>query len=107
VLAGRQPRRTHWMIVSAVVGAMLGYLGFETPMALLLLVGCIAAKLLIDVRWDRTPFFGTVSPYTVYCRNLAQAGERIEHAWISYALQLFAFGGVLGMAAYALVRYLR
>jgi hypothetical protein len=94
------------MIFSAVVGFVLGYFGFAIPMALLLLTGCLAAKLLVDVRWDRMPVLGTISPYTVYCRNLFNAGERVEHAWISYALQLFAFGGVLGMAVYALVRYL-
>lgn len=94
------------MIFSAAVGAILGYMKFETPMALLLLTGCLAAKLLLDVRWDRVPFVGSESPYVAYCRNLARAGEPVDHAWISYAIQLLAFGALFGLATHALVRYL-
>lgn len=101
-----RPRRTNRMIFSGVVGVILGYMKFETPMALLLLTGCLAAKLLLDVRWDRMPIVGTVSPYLVYCRNLSRAGEPVDHAWISYAIQLLVFGALLGGSAYALVRYL-
>jgi hypothetical protein len=94
------------MIYSVVVGAILGFMKFDTPMALLLLTGCLAVRLLVDVRWDRMPIVGSESPYTVYCRNLSNVGEPVEHAWVSYALQLLVFGVLFGMAAYALVRYL-
>ena len=46
-----------------------------------------------------------ISPCVVYCHNLARAGEPLEQAWISYAMQLVGFGALLGVAAYAAVRY--
>ena len=93
------------MIFAVIVGAILGFSGLAAPVALLILAGSLAAKVVIDLRWDRVPIIGRVSPYVVYCHNLSQAGEPIEQAWISYAMQLFIFGGLLGGAAYALVRY--
>ncbi|MBI4203536.1 MAG: hypothetical protein HY527_00805 [Betaproteobacteria bacterium] len=46
-----------------------------------------------------------ISPCVVYCHNLARAGEPLEQAWISYTMQLVGFGALLGVAAYAAVRY--
>lgn len=94
------------MIFSIAVGAVLGFSGLAMPWALLVLAASLAVKVLVDVKWDHVPITGRVSPYVVYCYNLAQAGERVEFAWVSYGIQLFVFGMLLGGAAFALVRYL-
>jgi hypothetical protein len=91
------------MILAAFIGLLLGLRSVETPMALLILVAALGVKLVIDVKWERMPFFGDVSPYVVYCRNLEKTGEPTDHAWISYSLQLFLFGGLLGATTYAVV----
>jgi len=93
------------MIFALMVGVILGFKAVETPMALVFLAGALAVKLFVDVRWDRMPLFGLVSPFVVYCRNLERAGEPIAHAWLTYALQLFVFGMLAGMAAYGLARF--
>ena len=93
------------MIFAVIVGTILALGGFEPPVALLILAGLLAARVVVDLRWDRWPIIGRVSPYVVYCNNLSRAGEPIEQAWISYAIQLFVFGALLGGAAYAVVRY--
>lgn len=94
------------MIFSIAVGVLLGFSGLAVSWALLVLAVCIPVKVFVDVKWDRVPITGRVSPYVVYCYNLSQAGERVEFAWISYGVQLFVFGMLLGGAAFALVRYL-
>ena len=93
------------MIFALIVGLILGFKAVETPMALVLLLGALAVKLLVDLRWDRMPLIGLVSPFVVYCRNLERAGESVVHAWITYALQLIVFGMLAGMAAYGAMRY--
>lgn len=93
------------MIFALIVGIILGVSGLGTPLAILILAASLAAKAVVDVLWERVPYLGGVSPFVVYCRNLERAGEPIGQAWISYAMQLLVFGALLGMAAYALVRY--
>jgi hypothetical protein len=93
------------MIFAFVVGLTLGFKAVDIPMALMFLFGALAAKLIVDVRWERMPLIGLVSPFIVYCHNLERAGEPVTHAWITYALQLLVFGMLAGMATYALVRY--
>jgi hypothetical protein len=94
------------MVFALIIGTILGFSGFKTPLALFILAAALAAKVVVDVRWDRLPFFGLTSPFVMYCHNLARAGEPLEQAWLSYAMQLFVFGALLGVAAYAVVRYL-
>jgi len=94
------------MVFALIIGTILGLSGFKTPLALLILAASLVAKVVVDLRWDRLPFFGMPSPFVVYCHNLARAGEPIEQAWLSYAMQLFIFGALLGGSAYAVVRYL-
>lgn len=95
------------MIFALGVGILLGISNLETPAAIFILVAALASKVVLDLKWDRVPVLGRVSPYVVYCHNLERAGEQVEHAWISYAIQLVLFGAVLGAAACGLVRYIR
>jgi hypothetical protein len=95
------------MLFSAFVGMVLGVGQLSTPAALLVLVLAIGAKIIVDLRWHKTPLIGTTSPYIRYCENLERAGESIEQAWLSYAMQLFVFGGILGVGSFALLRWLR
>ena len=92
------------MLFALIVGTLLGFSGFKAPFAVLLLAAALAVKVLVDVRWRRVPLIGSVSPYVTYCHNLARAGEPIRQARLSYTMQVFLFGGLLGGAAYALVR---
>jgi len=92
------------MIFALIVGLILGFKSLEIPMALVFLAGALAVKIFVDVRWDRMPLIGLVSPFVVYCRNLKRAGEPVTHAWLTYALQLFVFGMLAGMAGYGLAR---
>lgn len=87
------------MIFGIFIGIILGLRGVDTPVAMLILVAALGIKVVVDVKWDRLPYFGAVSPYVVYRYNLERAGERTRHAWISYALQLLVFGGLLGGTA--------
>lgn len=95
------------MIFAIFVGVVLGLRGVETPMAVVILAAALGAKVVFDVKWERVPYFGAVSPYVVYRQNLQRTGERTDHAWISYAIQLLFFGGLLGGTAYAVVSLLR
>jgi ABC-type nitrate/sulfonate/bicarbonate transport system permease component len=88
-----------------VIGAALGLAGVGTPAALVGLAVALAAKIVVDVTWQRLPVVGWPTAYAVYCYNLAQRGELTEHAWLSYVLQLLGFGLVVGWAAYALLKY--
>lgn len=92
------------MIFAALIGVMLGMSKLSSPVALLLLAVALCAKVVIDLRWDRTPIVGTLSPYIAYCRNLQRAGESIDQAWLSYAMQLLFFGGLIGAGLFSLVR---
>ncbi|MDH5535162.1 MAG: hypothetical protein OEZ08_06265 [Betaproteobacteria bacterium] len=95
------------MLFAILVGIILGLRGVETPIAVAILAAAIGIKVVIDVKWERLPYFGAVSPYVVYRHNLERAGERTDHAWISYALQLLVFGGLLGGTAYVVVSLLK
>lgn len=92
------------MLFAAFVGFVLGASKVATPFALLILACALGAKIVVDLRWDRAPLVGTRSPYLEYCENLERAGESIEQAWLSYAMQLFFFGGLLGAGAFAVMR---
>lgn len=92
------------MIFAALVGVMLGFSKLSTPFALFILAAALAAKVVVDLRWERMPFFGSVSPYIVYCQNLERSGESVDQAWLSYAMQHFFFGGLIGAGVFALVR---
>ena len=91
------------MIFAIFIGLMLGLRSVEITMAVIILMAMLVLKLWIDVKWERLPFLGDVSPYVVYCRNLERMGEIPRLPWISYGLQLFVFGGLLGGTAYAVV----
>jgi hypothetical protein len=91
------------MFFAAIVGLILGLRSIEIAMALVVLAAALALKLVVDVKWERMPFFGVVSPYVIYVHNLGRAGEPTRHAWISYGLQLFVFGGLAGGTTYAVV----
>lgn len=95
------------MFFSALIGMMLGLGQLSAPVALLVLALAISAKIVVDLRWHKTPVIGTTSPYIKYCENLERAGESIEQAWLSYAIQLFFFGGIIGTAFFVLMRWLR
>jgi hypothetical protein len=95
------------MIFSLGMGILLGISNLATPAAMLVLAVALAGKVVFDIKWERVPVLGHVSPYVIYYHNLKQAGEPVEQAWISYALQLLLFGAVLGAAAFGLVRYIR
>lgn len=99
--------RAGWfMIFAALVGFILGASKVATPFALLILACALGIKVVIDLRWEHAPFFGTRSPYITYCHNLERAGESTDQAWLSYAMQLFFFGGLLGAGAFALMRWI-
>lgn len=95
------------MFFAALVGMVLGLGQLSTPLALLILAGAVGAKAVVDLRWHRTPLIGTLSPYIKYCENLERAGESIEQAWLSYAMQLLFFGSLIGTAFFFLMRWLR
>lgn len=95
------------MIFSLGMGILLGISNLATPAAMLVLAVALAGKVVFDIKWERVPVLGHVSPYVIYYHNLKQTGEPVEQAWISYALQLLLFGAALGTAAYGLVRYIR
>ena len=94
------------MFFSALIGMILGLGQWSAPVALFVLALAIGAKIVMDLRWHKTPVIGTTSPYIKYCENLERAGESIEQAWLSYAMQLFVFGNILGIGAFALMRWL-
>jgi hypothetical protein len=89
------------------IGAVLGLIGFATPSALLVLTMALSIRAVADMKWERLPVLGWPSAYTVYCYNLEQRGEPTHYAWISYVVQLFAFGLLFGWAAYTLASYIR
>lgn len=91
------------MIFAVFIGLLLGLRSVDAGMAVLLLAGALGAKLIVDVKWDRIPFLDMDSPYLVYCHRLRLAGETTRLAWVSYGLQLFVFGGLLGGTTYAVV----
>jgi len=95
------------MLFAILVGVILGLRGVATPMALAILAAAIGIKIMVDVKWERLPYFGALSPYVVYRHNLERAGERTDYAWISYGLQLLVFGGLLGGTAYVVVSLFR
>ena len=95
------------MLFSAFVGMVLGVGQLATPAAMLMLVIVIGAKIIVDLRWHKTPLIGMTSPYIRYCENLERMGESIEQAWLSYAMQVLFFGGLLGGGCFALMRWLR
>ena len=90
------------MIFAFVAGILLGIQHSELPYAIGVIAAVIAVKTVIDVTWDKVPLLGLISPYVVYRYNLAQKGEAIVHAWVSYAVQMMVFGMALGLATYAL-----
>ena len=90
------------MIFAFVAGIILGVEHSELPVAAAVIAGVMMVKAAIDVIWDRVPVLGLISPFVVYRYNLTQKGEPIDHAWISYSLQLLVFGLALGLATYAL-----
>lgn len=94
------------MFFSALVGAVLGFTGIPAPLALVGLAGALAGKLFVDLRWTKLPLVGSLSPFIVYYHNLEQRGESTEHAHLSYAMQFFFFGGLIGIALFALARVL-
>ena len=104
IIIVRKSRADAFMIFAALVGVMLGFSKLSTPVALLILTAALLAKVVVDLRWDRTPIMGSRSPYIVYCQNLERAGESIDQAWLSYAMQLLFFGGLLGAGIFALAR---
>lgn len=93
------------MIFGLIVGTLLGFSRLETPFVILILVAALAAKVFVDVKWEKQPLTGRVSPFVVYWYNLSQAGEPVDHAWISYAMQVLFFGVLLGGVVCALVRW--
>lgn len=95
------------MLFSLGVGILLGVSNLGTPAAMVVLAAALVGKVVFDIRWDRVPVLGRVSPYVIYYHNLQRAGEPVDQAWISYALQLLLFGAVLGTVAHGLVRYIR
>lgn len=95
------------MIFALLLGAILGFTALDTAHAFLVLGASIALKAWIDVRYERMPFINTPSPYLLYCHNLAGSGEKTDHAWISYVLQLLVFGMLFGGGLLAFARYLR
>lgn len=97
-------RAAWFMIFAALVGFILGASKVGTPFAFLILACALGIKVVIDLRWERAPIFGTRSPYINYCHNLERAGESTEQAWLSYAMQLFFFGGLIGAGAFTLMR---
>lgn len=68
------------MLFAIIIGTILGFSGFKTPLALVVLAGSLAAKMAIDVRWPRLPVVGSISPYVVYCHSLERAGESTAQA---------------------------
>jgi hypothetical protein len=80
---------------------MLGAQHTEWPVAVAVIAAVIVAKTAIDVIWDKMPLFGLISPFVVYRYNLTQKGEPVDHAWISYSLQMVVFGMAVGLVTYA------
>jgi len=85
---------------------MLGLSGLKAPAAVAVLAICLIGKAVIDIRWNRVPLLGRISPFVVYCQNLSLSGESTDQAHISYTLQLIVFGLALGAAAYSAVRFI-
>jgi hypothetical protein len=95
------------MFFAMSVGILLGISNLQTSAAMFTLALALALKVVFDIRWDRVPLLGRVSPYVIYYHNLQRAGEPVNHAWISYTLQLLLFGALAGVAGFGLVRYIR
>lgn len=95
------------MFFSLIVGSVLAFLPLSAPNAWVLLAAALAVKVIVDVRYEKTPYLGTPSPFLIYCHNLVDRGESISHAIFSYALQLILFGVLLGGGFFSLLRYLR
>lgn len=95
------------MIFALLLGAVLGFTALETPAAFLVLTVSLALKALLDIRYEKLPFFNAPSPFLLYCHNLAERGEPTGHAWLSYAAQLIFFGLLFGGGLLAFARYLR
>jgi hypothetical protein len=95
------------MLFALLLGAILGFVPIPTPVAFLVLLIALAVKALLDVRYEKMPFFNSPSPFLLYCHNLVEAGEETGHAWLSYVLQLMVFGMVFGGALLGFARFLR
>ena len=95
------------MLFALLAGAILGFMPMSTSAAFLVLLVLLSLKAMIDVRYEKMPLFNSTSPFLMYCHNLAERGEETGYAWISYALQLIAFGMIFGGGLLAFARYLR
>ncbi|MDH4149250.1 MAG: hypothetical protein OEW79_01605 [Betaproteobacteria bacterium] len=95
------------MLFALILGAILGFVPLETPVAFLVLAVVLALKAFIDVRFEKLPYINQPSPFLLYCHNLAESGEPTGFAWISYSLQLFVFGMIFGGGLLAFARFLR
>jgi hypothetical protein len=95
------------MIFALIVGAILGFMPLDAYVAFAVLAAVLALKAFIDIRFERLPYIDQPSPFLLYCHNLDQQGETTEFAWISYSLQLIAFGMIFGGALLAFGRFLR
>lgn len=94
------------MLFALTLGAVLAFVPFEWPLALLLLAVALAAKGMVDVRCNTLPLTKQPSPFIHYCKNLLDRDEELSHAPFSYMLQLMIFGLVAGGGLMALVRAL-
>lgn len=95
------------MLFALFLGAILGFTPLPVPAAFLVLLTALGLKALVDVRYEKLPFFDSPSPFLLYCHNLAERGEQTGYAWISYTLQLVVFGMIFGGGLLAFARFLR
>lgn len=95
------------MLFALGAGILLGVSNMGTLSAMMLLAVALMGKVVIDIKYERLPVLDRVSPFVIYCHKLDQAGEPVDQAWISYGMQLLLFGAVLGVVAFAVVRYFR
>lgn len=95
------------MLFALLLGAALGFVPLDWPWVVMMMFVALAAKAILDILFEKMLLIDRPSPFQIYCHNLEMRGETAAFAWLSYAMQLVAFGMLFGGAAFALVRYLR
>jgi hypothetical protein len=95
------------MIFALLLGAILGFTALPLTLAFVVLTLSLALKVIVDIRFDKLPFFNAPSPFLLYCHNLAERGEPTGHAWFSYAVQLIGFGLIFGGGLLGFARWLQ
>jgi hypothetical protein len=72
------------MLYAAIIGVIMGLGGADTITAVLMAVGLVAYRAVVDVVLKRSLITGIESDYVAYVANLRAQGDDNPRPWISY-----------------------